>query len=62
MFCAAVFYRYLDALGAAAASGVDVFCKETLVGDWLETIRSWQGAQGALQYARKLRWIHEPLD
>lgn len=41
---------YLDALGAAAASGVHVFCKETLVGDWLETIRSWQGASGAVQY------------
>jgi hypothetical protein len=41
---------YLDALGAAAASGVDVFCKEMLVGDWLETIRSWQGASGAIEY------------
>jgi hypothetical protein len=41
---------YLDALGAAARSGVDVFCKKTLVGDWLETIRSWQGAAGKTQY------------
>ena len=36
---------YIDALGAAARAGVGVFCKETLVGDWLETIGSWQ--QGA---------------
>ena len=41
---------YIDALGAASASGVHVFCKETLVGDWLETIRSWQGASGAMDY------------
>eukprot|EP00039_Didymoeca_costata_P009823 m.131086 g.131086 ORF g.131086 m.131086 type:complete len:643 (-) comp14613_c0_seq6:48-1976(-) len=33
---------YLDALGSAALVGVDVFCKETLAGDWLETIGLWQ--------------------
>ena len=32
----------LDALGAAAEEGVDVFCRETLAGDWLEVIGSWQ--------------------
>ena len=32
----------LDALGAAAEVGVDVFCRETLAGDWLETIGLWQ--------------------
>jgi hypothetical protein len=32
----------LSALGSAAEAGVDVFCKETLAGDWLETIGLWQ--------------------
>jgi hypothetical protein len=32
----------LDALGAAAEVGVDVFCRETLAGDWLEVIGLWQ--------------------
>ncbi len=32
----------LDALGAAAELGVDVFCRETLCGDWLEVIGLWQ--------------------
>jgi len=35
---------YLAALGGAAEVGVDVFCKETLAGDWLETIGLWQPA------------------
>ena len=26
----------------AAEEGVDVFCRETLAGDWLEVIGSWQ--------------------
>ena len=32
----------LGALGAAAEVGVDVFCRETLAGDWLEAIGLWQ--------------------
>ena len=32
----------LDALGSAAEVGVDVFCRETLAGDWLEVIGLWQ--------------------
>lgn len=32
----------LDALGAAAEVGVDVFCRETLAGDWLEVVGLWQ--------------------
>lgn len=32
----------LDALGAAAEVGIDVFCRETLAGDWLEVIGLWQ--------------------
>ena len=32
----------LDALGVAAEVGVDVFCRETLAGDWLEVIGLWQ--------------------
>ena len=32
----------LDALGAAAEVGVDVFCRETLAGDWLEVLGLWQ--------------------
>ena len=32
----------LDALGAAAEVGVDVLCRETLAGDWLEVIGLWQ--------------------
>lgn len=37
----------LDALGAAAEKGVDVFCRETLAGDWLETVGLWQQGDGA---------------
>jgi hypothetical protein len=33
---------YLDALGAAAEVGVDVFAREDLAGDWLEVIGLWQ--------------------
>jgi hypothetical protein len=40
------FVRYIDALGAAARVGVDVFCRETLVGEWLETIGLWQQGEG----------------
>ena len=32
----------LDALGSAAEVGVDVFCRETLAGEWLEVIGLWQ--------------------
>ena len=41
---------YIDALGSAASLGVDVFCRETLTGDWLETIGSWQQADGLVLY------------
>ena len=41
---------YIDALGSAARAGASVFCKETLVGDWLETIGSWQQGAGLPQY------------
>jgi hypothetical protein len=40
----------LDALGAAAEAGVDVFCRETLAGDWLETIGLWQPGPGNVPY------------
>ena len=33
---------YLDALGAAAEVGVDVFSRESLAGDWLEVLGLWQ--------------------
>ena len=36
----------LNALGAAAEVGVDVFCRETLAGDWLEVIGLWQPGDG----------------
>lgn len=39
------------ALGDAARSGVDVFCRETLAGDWLETLGLWQQGSGSVQYA-----------
>jgi hypothetical protein len=38
----------LDALGAAAEVGVDVFCRETLAGDWLEVIALWQKDAGTV--------------
>eukprot|EP01051_Picozoa_sp_SAG22_P004987 SAG22_NODE_284_length_13033_cov_21.541828_5_plen_1109_part_00 len=41
---------YVDALGSASLLGVDVFCRETLTGDWLETIGSWQQADGLAMY------------
>jgi hypothetical protein len=40
--CYTVCIRYLGALGAAAEVGVDVFCRESLAGDWLEVIGLWQ--------------------
>ena len=42
MECAADMAWNLDALGAAAEVGVDVFCRETLAGDWLEVLGLWQ--------------------
>lgn len=41
---------YIDTLGSAAKSGVDVLCKETLLGDWLETIGVWQQGDGLVAY------------
>jgi hypothetical protein len=41
---------YIDALGSAALARVKVFCKETLLGDWLETIGVWQQGPGLALY------------
>jgi hypothetical protein len=48
---------YADALGAAALAGVDVFCRETLSGDWLESIFSWQGNQTTLYAPHPDFWV-----
>ena len=33
---------YLGALGSAAEAGIEMFCRESLAGDWLEVLGLWQ--------------------
>jgi hypothetical protein len=47
---------YADALGAASQSGVSVFCRETLAGDWLETIGVWQQGKDLQPYTPHPDW------
>ena len=47
---------YADALGAASQSGVGVFCRETLAGDWLETIGVWQQGKDLQPYTPHPDW------
>ena len=48
---AADMYWYINALGAAAASGHHVFAKETLAGDELETLASLYRGDGTAAYS-----------
>ena len=39
-----------DIVTSLLEAGVDVFCRESLASDWLETIERWQPAEGQRAY------------